>query len=171
MSSALPGPSKLFLALLNLGVDFLSRHFAFRGAPVELVQLQRLAPRVASLLPMKSKSDFTVRPFDGQDVLVPTLPQDAAVLVGQRLSGLTKALQLPYLLGPLRLLGLHLAAASRRTLKGSGELAHARRKCISIFEESVPSVPINSFKKTFSFNTAKNFIVKRSFWPCFGVCL
>ncbi|PLR79448.1 hypothetical protein CU633_00285 [Bacillus sp. V3-13] len=56
------------------------------------VQLQRLAPRVASVLPMKSKNDFTVRPSDVQDVLVPTLPQDVALLVGQRLSGLTKAL-------------------------------------------------------------------------------
>jgi len=45
---------------------------------------------------MKSKSDFTGRPFDGHDVLVPTLPQDVAVLVGQRLSGLTKALALFY---------------------------------------------------------------------------
>ncbi|MGA9226843.1 MAG: hypothetical protein WB217_10930, partial [Mesobacillus sp.] len=56
------------------GIKFISR----------IVQLQRLAPRVASVLPMKSKSDFTVRPFDGHDVLVPTLPQDVAVLVGQR---------------------------------------------------------------------------------------
>ncbi|MEH7441880.1 hypothetical protein V7201_06015, partial [Bacillus sp. JJ1122] len=43
---------------------------------------------------VKSKNDFTGRPFDGHDVLVPTLPQDVAVLVGQRLSGLTKALAL-----------------------------------------------------------------------------
>jgi hypothetical protein len=43
---------------------------------------------------MKSKSDFTVRPSDGHDVLVPTLPQDVVNLVGQRLSGLTKALAL-----------------------------------------------------------------------------
>jgi hypothetical protein len=43
---------------------------------------------------MKSKSDFTGRPSDGQDVLVPTLPQEVANLVGQRLSGLDKALPL-----------------------------------------------------------------------------
>jgi hypothetical protein len=46
---------------------------------------------------MKSKNDFTARPFDGQDVLVPTLPQEAAVLVGQCLSGLNKALALSYI--------------------------------------------------------------------------
>ena len=47
-----------------------------------------------SILPMKSKSDFTVRPFDGHDVLVPTLPQDVAILVGQCFSGLNEALAL-----------------------------------------------------------------------------
>ncbi len=90
-----------------MGVDFHSRDMLSAGCQWSSSSFS------ASLLPMKSKSDFTGRPFDGQDVLVPTLPQDAAVLVGQRLSGLTKALQLPYLLGPLRLRGLHLAAASR----------------------------------------------------------
>jgi len=43
---------------------------------------------------MKSKNNFTGWTSDGHDVLVTTLPQDVAVLVGQRLSGLTKALAL-----------------------------------------------------------------------------
>ncbi len=43
-----------------------------------------------------------------------------------------------------RLWGLHLAAASRRTLIGIIEFAHARRKRVSVFEESVPSAPINA---------------------------
>jgi hypothetical protein len=45
---------------------------------------------------MKSKNGFTASTSEGQDVQVPTLPQDAALLVGQRLSVLTKALPLFY---------------------------------------------------------------------------
>jgi hypothetical protein len=40
---------------------------------------------------MKSKNDFTVRPSMAQDVQT-RLPHDVALLGGQRLSGLTKAL-------------------------------------------------------------------------------
>jgi hypothetical protein len=44
---------------------------------------------VTSGLTMKSKSDFTASPFEVQDVQVPAVPQDVALLAGQRLSGLT----------------------------------------------------------------------------------
>ncbi len=60
---------------------------------VFLIQLQRLAPRVASIRPMKSKNDFTGRPSEAQDVLDPPAT-GRGFLGGQRLSGLFEALAL-----------------------------------------------------------------------------
>ncbi len=41
-------------------------------------------------LESKGKKRLLFKPSDVQDVLVPTLPQDVATLVGQRLSGLNR---------------------------------------------------------------------------------
>ena len=53
----------------------------------------KLPSSVASVCKLKAKSAFIFRPSDVQDVLVPTLPQDVANLVGQRFSGLNGALR------------------------------------------------------------------------------
>jgi hypothetical protein len=57
-----------------------------------LIQLQRLDPRDASVLPMKSKNDFTGRPSEAHDVL-DSPATGSGVLGGQRLSGLTRRLR------------------------------------------------------------------------------
>jgi len=71
----------------------------------------------------KAKGAFIIKPFDVQDVLVPTLPQDVANLVGQRFSGLNGTLRFSlftistYFIGKDEVFGVNNGDMWRRLVK------------------------------------------------------
>ena len=83
----------------------------------------KLPSSVASVLKLKTKSAFSFRPSDVQDVLVPTSPQDVANLVGQRFSGLNGTLRFSlftistYFIGKDEVFGVNNGDMWRRLVK------------------------------------------------------